>query len=92
MNRTLIASTFLSGALALAAGGAMADDMSKGGMSKGEAPKMEKCYGVAEKGKNDCAGANHSCAGQSTKARDSKEFVDVPTGLCDKIGGKKTSG
>src|SRR5687767_1413026 len=30
------------------------------------AEDKEKCYGVAEKGKNDCSNAKHSCAGQAT--------------------------
>lgn len=91
MIRTLTATTFLTGALALSGTSVFAGDMAK----SADAPKIEKCYGVAGKGKNDCASATgaHSCAGQSTKARDPKEFIDVPAGLCDKIeGGKKTSG
>ena len=28
-------------------------------------PAMEKCYGVAKAGQNDCAGKAHGCAGQS---------------------------
>jgi uncharacterized membrane protein len=44
----------------------------------------EKCYGVAKAGKNDCAGAAHACAGQSTKAS-GKEFVKVPKGTCDRL-------
>ena len=30
----------------------------------------EKCYGVAAGGANDCGTASHSCAGQSSKAKD----------------------
>jgi uncharacterized membrane protein len=33
-----------------------------------DAGNSEKCYGVAKAGKNDCAGAAHACAGQSSKA------------------------
>ncbi len=47
----------------------------------------EKCYGVAKAGKNDCAGAAHSCAGQSRKDGDKKEWLKVPKGTCEKLVG-----
>jgi uncharacterized membrane protein len=46
--------------------------------------EMEKCYGVAKAGKNDCASAGHACAGQSTQAGGS-EFLSVPKGTCEKL-------
>ena len=52
---------------------------------------QEKCYGIAAKGKNDCAAGAHSCAGQSTMAKDPKSFVLLPKGACGKIEGGKTS-
>src|SRR5215813_5283117 len=53
----------------------------------------EKCYGIAKSGKNDCAGAAHACAGQSTKDKSPKEFVALPKGTCDRIvGGSLTPG
>ncbi|HTU65253.1 MAG TPA: DUF2282 domain-containing protein [Steroidobacteraceae bacterium] len=48
----------------------------------------EKCLGVADAGKNDCAGNNHSCAGQSKVAKDPKEWKYVAKGECEKMGGK----
>jgi hypothetical protein len=30
---------------------------------------LEKCYGVAARGKNDCAEGQHSCVGQATHDR-----------------------
>jgi uncharacterized membrane protein len=51
---------------------------------------MEKCYGINAKGKNDCAGGAHSCAGQATKDRDAQSFVYVPAGACGKIAGGTT--
>ena len=53
---------------------------------------MEKCYGVAKAGQNDCAAANgsHSCAGQSTADADGGSWIYVPTGTCDKIVGAST--
>lgn len=51
----------------------------------------EKCYGVAKAGKNDCAGAKHACAGQSTKAADANEWVKVPKGTCERLVGGSLS-
>ena len=48
-------------------------------------PEMEKCYGVAKAGKNDCAGAAHSCAGQSKMDAGGKDWVSVPKGTCEKL-------
>ena len=49
---------------------------------------MEKCYGVAKAGKNDCkAGAGTSCAGTSTKDGQGNSWMYLPKGTCDKIVG-----
>jgi uncharacterized membrane protein len=50
---------------------------------------MEKCFGVAKAGMNDCSSnkSAHSCAGQATKNNDPMDFVAVPKGTCDKIAG-----
>src|SRR6266851_6955377 len=48
---------------------------------------LEKCYGVAARGKNDCAEGAHSCVGQSTIDRDKASFVALPKGDCLKISG-----
>jgi uncharacterized membrane protein len=62
--------------MGLTSGNAMAADM-----------KMEKCFGIAKAGKNDCSSNKsvHSCAGQATKNNDPMDFVAVPKGTCDKI-------
>ena len=53
---------------------------------------MEKCYGVAKAGKNDCQTAASSCAGTSKKDAQTDAWISVPKGTCDKIaGGKLTS-
>ena len=51
---------------------------------------MEKCFGVARAGQNDCATSNgsHSCAGQARKDNDPFEWKYVPKGTCIKQGGK----
>jgi uncharacterized membrane protein len=48
----------------------------------------EKCAGVADAGKNDCASAAHSCAGQAKTSKDPGEWKYVPKGECEKMGGK----
>ena len=50
---------------------------------------MEKCFGIAKAGKNDCSSnkSAHACAGQATKNNDPMDFVAVPKGTCEKIAG-----
>ena len=53
---------------------------------------LEKCAGVAAKGKNDCGANDHSCAGHAKKDSDPNEWVYVPEGVCEKIAGGKVVG
>lgn len=55
--------------------------------------KMEKCYGIAKAGKNDCAaGPGTSCAGTSTRDGQGNAWMLVPAGTCEKIvGGSLTA-
>ncbi|CAH0355407.1 MULTISPECIES: DUF2282 domain-containing protein [Sphingomonadaceae] len=47
---------------------------------------MEKCYGVAKAGKNDCkAGAGTTCAGTSKIDYQRDAWKLVPAGTCAKI-------
>jgi uncharacterized membrane protein len=49
-------------------------------------PKMEKCYGVAKAGQNDCqAGAGTSCAGTSKVDYQGNSWKLVPAGTCAQI-------
>ena len=79
---TNLAQSALAGLVALgiatAAGSALA------------AEPMEKCYGVAKAGQNDCGGkySKHSCAGQSKMDNDPNDFKLVAKGTCEKMGGK----
>ncbi len=52
----------------------------------------EKCYGIAQAGKNDCASADgsHSCAGQAKVDRSPVDWKYVAKGTCEKEGGKTT--
>jgi len=60
----------------------------------GAAPKpkfdVEKCYGVARAGKNDCQTSNSSCAGTSKRDGQGDAWIYVPAGSCGKIVGGST--
>lgn len=50
-----------------------------------QAADNEKCYGVAMKGKNDCAaGAGTSCAGTAKADYQGSAWKYVPAGTCEK--------
>ena len=53
------------------------------------APKFEheKCYGIAQAGKNDCQTASSSCAGTSRRTGQGDAWVYLPKGSCDKVVG-----
>ena len=54
---------------------------------------MEKCYGVAKAGKNDCAaGPGTSCAGTSTRDYQGNAWKMVPKGSCTSIETPKGNG
>ncbi|NEV63347.1 DUF2282 domain-containing protein [Thiorhodococcus minor] len=49
-----------------------------------ESGEMEKCFGVALKGKNDCAaGPGTSCAGSSKVDHQANAWKLVPKGTCE---------
>lgn len=55
-------------------------------MEKMKTGNFEKCYGVAEKGKNDCfAGAGTTCAGTSTSDYQGNAWKLVAKGTCTTI-------
>ena len=54
---------------------------------------MEKCYGVAKAGKNDCAaGPGTSCAGTSTRDYQGNAWKLVKKGTCEDIKTPKGNG
>ena len=82
-----IASAFAAalGSFALPSANAADAKMEKMMKEAGEsiaAGKMEKCYGVALAGQNDCAGGSASCAGTSTVDYQGDAYKIVPTGTC----------
>jgi uncharacterized membrane protein len=97
MKSTYVTAT-LAAALGLALGAAEAQQPAGKPMTKEQQQTMdrmvknnlEKCYGVAARGKNDCAEGQHSCIGQASHDRDTASFVLVPKGDCQKLAGGKT--
>jgi uncharacterized membrane protein len=76
---------------ALASGVAHAQD--KGQKAADNKPAMEKCYGVALAGKNDCAaGPGTSCAGTSKVDYQGNAWKNVPAGTCTSIETPKGKG
>ena len=61
------------------------------GAQDSKPPAVEKCYGIAKAGQNDCGTARHSCAGKATKDNAPDEWKYVPKGTCEKAGGKTSS-
>ncbi len=69
-------------ALVIAAG-ALAAGATTANAQRGD---MEKCYGVALAGQNDCAaGPGTSCAGTSTRDYQGNAWKLVPAGTCTSI-------
>jgi uncharacterized membrane protein len=51
---------------------------------------LEKCYGVAKAGKNDCTTLSNACAGHSVTDAQKDAFIAVPNGTCERIVGGNT--
>jgi len=78
MKRRTLINSAISGLIALGVSGVAMN---------ASAAEMEKCYGVAKAGKNDCQTNNSSCAGTSKADGQKDAFVLVPTGSCEKLVG-----
>lgn len=74
------------GVISTAIGSVLALGLASASAHAADDPNMEKCYGIAAPGKNDCAGPAHACAGQS-KVTSGKEWIKVPKGTCERIVG-----
>ena len=48
---------------------------------------VEKCYGVAKAGKNDCKTLSNACAGHSVTDAQPDAFIALPKGTCERIAG-----
>ncbi len=86
MNAKTLTSTGLV-AVALAAGASAAYAQStQNNNRQAPAPAVEKCYGVAMAGKNDCAaGPGTTCAGTSVRNYQGNAWKNVPRGTCTSI-------
>lgn len=73
--------------IAAAVVAAVGSSLAMGGTALAADKKMEKCYGVAKAGKNDCQTATSSCAGTSKVDGQKDAWVLVPAGLCDRLTG-----
>ncbi len=92
MNRNTLAVTAFA-LSALASGAALAADSKPGSMDKKGAAEMEKCYGVALAGKNDCAaGPGTTCAGTSKMDYQANAWKNVAKGTCTTIATPKGKG
>jgi len=58
-----------------------------------ETMPLEKCYGIAKSGMNDCQTSKTACAGAATEDRQRNAWILLPKGSCEKIvGGHLESG
>jgi len=93
MSKKIIVAA-LSAVVAMGAISQAAADYSKSDNKtmKMKAPKgMEKCFGIAKAGQNDCGSTTMSCAGQSKADGDKHAWMSVPKGTCNKIVGGSTT-
>jgi uncharacterized membrane protein len=82
MSQTLATQT-TAAALALALGAALTMAHAP---AQAQGADKEKCYGVALKGKNDCAaGAGTTCAGTSVRDYQGNAWKYVAKGSCEKM-------
>ncbi|TXH70706.1 MAG: DUF2282 domain-containing protein [Thiothrix sp.] len=49
--------------------------------------ETERCAGIVKAGMNDCSAHEHSCSGKAKVDNDPEEWINVPTGTCEKILG-----
>lgn len=87
MNQTTTSRLASTAAIALALGAALtiAAAPASAQMADKAMADTEKCFGVALKGKNDCAaGAGTSCAGTSKMDHQGNAWKMVPKGSCEK--------
>jgi uncharacterized membrane protein len=85
MSKSLATQT-TAATLALALGAALSIAPS---VATAQSADKEKCYGVAMKGKNDCAaGPGTTCAGTSKTDYQPNAWSYVPKGTCEKTTSK----
>jgi len=80
-NVNAIVQSALAAAITVGALGAQAPVFAAGN------PDVEKCYGVAKAGKNDCKTLSNACAGHSVTDAQPDAFIALPKGTCERISG-----
>ncbi|MDG4549078.1 MAG: DUF2282 domain-containing protein [Candidatus Contendobacter sp.] len=81
MSKSLTSTALSATALSLA----LSTALSLAAAPASAADHQEKCYGVAMKGKNDCAaGPGTTCAGTSKTDHQGSAWKYVPKGSCEK--------
>jgi uncharacterized membrane protein len=82
MKKQTALATFTASALALSLSAAVSADDGDESADNG----MERCYGIALAGENDCAaGPGTSCEGTSTVDYQGNAWTYVPEGTCEDI-------
>ena len=90
MSTSRLQTQTTAAALALAVGTALALAQGPAAAQQPAADK-EKCFGVAMKGKNDCAaGAGTTCAGTSMRDFQGNAWKYVAKGTCEKTASKSS--
>jgi uncharacterized membrane protein len=91
-TRSLAVTAFTLAALASGVANAQEQKAAENKASDNK-PAMEKCYGVALAGKNDCAaGPGTTCAGTSKVDYQGNAWKYVPAGTCTDIKTPKGNG
>ncbi|HTJ01947.1 MAG TPA: DUF2282 domain-containing protein [Methylovirgula sp.] len=85
-TKTMITAAVLASSFAAALGIAASSAQAADQMSSDKMAAMEKCYGVALKGHNDCAaGAGTTCAGTQKADYQGNQWKYVAKGTCTTI-------
>ena len=80
-NANTVVTTALASLIALGAAGV------QNSVYAADKADVEKCYGVAKAGKNDCKTMSNACAGHSTTDAQADAFIALPKGTCERIAG-----
>jgi len=80
-NTNTIVTTALASLIALGAVGLQTASAAE------DKKDVEKCYGVAKAGKNDCKTMNNACAGHSMSDAQPDAFIALPKGTCERLTG-----
>lgn len=80
-NTNAIVTTALASLIALGALGVQST------ANAADKKDVEKCYGVAKAGKNDCKTMSNACAGHSVTDAQPDAFIALPKGTCERIAG-----